>query len=863
MTEPLLNPPGTQPVAALRPAVLPHLLKCLLLVSVAGVLAVVPSASANQATSSFVSAKAAFEDEFYESAESGMRTYLETGAGAASSAADRSEAVSILLQSMARQDKFSEILSLLAAPPDYLAAGPPGTVAFWTAFAHHRLGDHVRAIAVLGDPDKAFADSPLAPQALRLLAQCRLRSGDRAGAALLFRTFDERYPDSPESPRNLLDLAEVLLAEKNYATATDVLTRLIGMNADTAVIDDARYWLGRALTLQGQYAEATNVLITVSMSESASPNLRAEALFTLGGAHLALNDRAGSIGFFEDGIRTASGSEVKRKGKRLIGTVMVEGDEWKRGIRMLREVVNEAPMAPAADRTQLLIAQVLAGRGQSEQSLKEYQFYLETFTNTTGLAEARVGKAREFLRLGRYSEAADAFMKAQVGLGDPSRQAECLLLAGRAFNRNGQFQQAVEAFDALVADHADSGLADDAAFERAESLFELGEIAEAESAFRLISTNSVNPRISLESLIRVAELKWKQGELAAAVEVYSECLARDLDQSERVRVLTGRGTVVYELGRFDAALEDFKAVMNSEGGSGHRVRYLSALCHYWLGDEAAATEIQESFVSTHTNSVYAAKALFWLGNYDFNAGRFSEAEARFLDYAKKYDQNDEAAHALLWAGRAAYRQKEFIRAIEIFGELVKAHPESPWLPEARFEQGNALVELAKFDEAILVFQDLLNRFPEHDIAGDTWLRLGDCQFMLGADGGGRYETARASYRSAAEADPGRLDLVLHAEYKSGRCLEKLEQPDAAVKQYYENVIVAFLAEHAKGTAVSESARMWFWRAAREAAAILESREEWRKAVSILDRVIGVGVPAESVVQDRIRAIKAEHWWEFY
>jgi tetratricopeptide (TPR) repeat protein len=255
--------------------------------------------------------------------------------------------------------------------------------------------------------------------------------------------------------------------------------------------------------------------------------------------------------------------------------------------------------------------------------------------------------------------------------------------------------------------------------------------------------------------------------------------------------------------------------------------------------------------------------LFWQARRAFNEGRYADAERDFGVFFDRHPENREAEAAMLWAGRAAARRQEYLGAIEHFTTLIKEFPQSARLAEARLEQGNALSALAKFSEAILVYQELVNRYPESDAVAETWLRIGDCQFMLGQDDSARYTAAMQAYRAAIGSPHEGMDLDLQAEYKIGRCLQKLERPEEAIHQFYKRVMLRFLESGEKGLPQTEAGRTWFGLASRDAADILEQRGEWRKLVSILERAADAGVPGEAAVRERIRTIRSQHWWLFY
>ena len=124
------------------------------------------------------------------------------------------------------------------------------------------------------------------------------------------------------------------------------------------------------------------------------------------------------------------------------------------------------------------------------------------------------------------------------------------------------------------------------------------------------------------------------------------------------------------------------------------------------------------------------------------------------------------------------------------------------------------------------------------------------------------DEAIKAYRMCAQSS-AELSLRLQSNYKTGRCLQKQSDVEGAIEQFYQKVMILFLDADAAQGQDREASRMWFWRAAREAAALLEQEGEWRKAVSVMERVLDVGVPADAVIRERIREIKTTRWWEFY
>jgi TolA-binding protein len=316
------------------------------------------------------------------------------------------------------------------------------------------------------------------------------------------------------------------------------------------------------------------------------------------------------------------------------------------------------------------------------------------------------------------------------------------------------------------------------------------------------------------------------------------------------------GLVAYQIGEIDTALKDFTRVVTDfpTNRVAPQAYFMRGWALYMRGQEAESLKVCKAFVESYPDSEWTPGVIFWIGEYAYNHGHYAEAETQFIKLAEKAPKDALAEKALIWAGRSAMKQKEYLRAVDIFSRMARAYPGSEHMAEARFLQGDSLSELGEFSRAILVFDDLIARFPNSTLVSAAWGRRGDCQFTLGATDARRYDEAVSSYRSVARSPGTTFDLELQAEYKIGRCYDKLGRRAEALEQYYTRVVVRYLA--GKGS-VPEA--LWFTKAAFSAADILELEKNWKRAVKVLERVVDARVPASGDARKRIEQIRAEHW----
>ncbi len=809
--------------------------------------------------------RAAFEDGLYKVADRELEHCLKEAAATDADIALSSEAVVLLARSRIQQGRSDELLDFLRQKSRWIKKAAPGTGAFWRSLAIYEIGDSTRTLETLAQFETRHPDSEYLPRVIRLRAWSHLDLGQQVAALDAFERYQREFPNGDEAQQNLLDWAKTLIAGERPADAILVLAQ-IPTNAPAGITAQTRLWTARIHLKERRWEDAASTLAGISEAAPIDPDLRAETWFSLADAHLGTNGQHAAAEALARGLAFARKKELVLDGKRRLGILQLGVGDVTNGVALLKACVTEAPADHMADVIQLKLSGALLNAGKAEDALKEYQYYVETFTNAMGVAEAQRGRGWALLALKRYSEAAMAFEKACERFADADARQECIYKAGDAFFLNEQYKQASAKYRLFIQEYPGAELVPSASFQLAESQSRAGELESAESLFVELAEKFPGHALAEEALLRVGDIRRDSGRLVGAAESYTRVMQTYSNGAYFADAMLGRGLARYKLYRFAEALEDFERVAERTGkrdAQSIETRYWIAMCHYWLGNPDRAESLAKAFLEEHADSPLAARVAFWLGKQAFNNGKHEEAEERFLKFYEENGDHEDTEAALLWAGRSAAARKDYLRANELFRNLLEAHTDSPFVPDARYEQGNAMVALAEYPEAILVFQEIVNKHPDYDQLAETWLRIGDSQFNLGAGDEERYETAIKAYHAAAEHPDAGVDLKLHAEYKVGRCLEKLERTDEAVAHYYTRVMIRFLEDRERGVTHNEASRMWFGRACRNIAGLLEAEGEIRKLVSVLERALNVGVPDEAAIRERIKKLRAEHWWLFY
>jgi TolA-binding protein len=795
--------------------------------------------------------KAALQDGMFDMAQRELESYI----GLAATSRERAEGVLLLSRALFWKGQFQEVADLLRRregwargtefEPDFLLL---------RARAFFELQNYAEAVMLAGSFGKRFPTHPLAAEATRLHAKCCIRTEQFEPAIRMLASFEKDYPYSIEVPEAMLDWAAALLAMERTEEAIPVLNRLVTSFPGTDAATQARLWLGKLYTERRQSDLARETLSVLAVQENTRIERRAAAWYFLASVESSQTNLAAAIQALDEVERLTGDSGLRARSAALRGQVLARMGRVDEGILSVRQSLRSLPASTAAE-AQLELADILLDLGEYDRAAQEFQNFLDAFAEQDGAARAIQGRAWSLWGLGRYAEAANAFDKSSALFTNVERQAESVFKAGDAYFAGRQFKPAVERYQRVARKFPQSAFAGQASLQAAESLVRLDDRIAAEAELFSVVSDHSGTALAIEAKLRLAQLKEAAGLWEQALEFYDQAATNCIVPALCARSLHGGGLIRYRLGLFKDALASFARVVTEYPGSefAEQSFYMRGWCLYLLGNAEEALAVCRQFLEKYPESRWGADVLFWLGEYYFNRAEFSAAERQFADLAARYPQSQLAADALFWAGRAAAAQKEYLRAIEHFSALSKNYPQSPKLPEARFAQGDALSELGKFPTAILAFDEIIAKHPGSPLVDVAWGRKGDCQFTLGKDDGKRYQEALASYRMVLDSPRADREMKWQAEYKMGRCREKMAQPEEAMERYM-SVVYSWLSEAEKGMPGDP---LWFTRAAFSAAEIRETQERWSDAASIYKRLADAGVSASGEAEARIQRIRRE------
>lgn len=806
-------------------------------------------------------AKTALADGMYASAEKTLSAYLEQR----QEWNDRDEeAVVLYLRSIYEQGRADEVIKIVKKQKLFSLQLPDKpSITYWLALAQFKKGLADKALETVSDIEKKHGENDYSWRICRLKAQALMKTGNPAEALKQIEYFTGTYSNTPEYEANLLDYAKLLLQTNRTDDALAALKRLTGTGNVSKEKADGYFLLGKTLMTKSRWKEAIDSFAPVCKDAKINQDIRGEAWFFISQSYTALTNYEDAIIAASNGISTAQNPEIRRKSSGEMAILMIKtGKEG--GAALLKAVIKSEPNSPYSADLQLKLAGLLLDKGRNAEAIDEFQIYLDAYQDIPGMATAYSGRGWGLFRTERFAESAASFKKAYELSRNMAQKEKCLFKIGDAYFANGQYKLASEAYAQFIKEFPASDMIPNALYQAACSEIKTGDVEGAEKYFGELLNKFSNSVFAEQAYLRLGELKYDEAKYDEAIEHFNKLINIYSNSIFVADAVHGRGTTKYRMQRLQEAVTDFDFVLKNypQSAVAENASYERGICYYRMGNETETLNVFSDFLKNYPKSKHVADIQFWLAQYEYNHGNREAAEKQFLDFAGTYKDNPSSQDALLRAGLSAYDRRQYVRAIEIFNKLAKDYSASKKLPEARFAQANALCELGRFADAILIYEEIINKYPDSDYMVSSWGRKGDCCFTLGMDNPKRYEESIKAYQVVIDSQKADADMLLQAAYKIGRSIEKAGKEQDALEQYYDKVMIPFLQDKEKGTIHSESSKLWFSRAANDAVNILEKKKDWKRAVSLLERIAKADVPASKEAGERAKKIRSDYWTEF-
>jgi tetratricopeptide (TPR) repeat protein len=219
-------------------------------------------------------------------------------------------------------------------------------------------------------------------------------------------------------------------------------------------------------------------------------------------------------------------------------------------VTVLRVYVRKYPRSSRAPKYQMEIAQYYLEMGEYYNAKREFERYLELFPGHPGEAEAVMGLASIYGALSRYGDARREYLK--VDESSPLAPEAWLAAADISLSL-GELGRAISEYQAVHETFAGTPFSRRALCMQGQSLIDLKEVDEAMSVYERLQSLPGKSSSCEIFIYRLALFLIEQGLAEDALDLLGTTWSTD---SLRAQALLRRGTVLFEIGRFEEAATD-------------------------------------------------------------------------------------------------------------------------------------------------------------------------------------------------------------------------------------------------------------------------------------------------------------------
>jgi len=791
-----------------------------------------------------------FRDGFYEPSIDAFRAYLKTAGNS-----NAAPIVRYLLAEALRRD--SRLKEAVAAYQAFLNHHPrherAGEVQFRVGVLAERIGEGKEAIRAYSSvkPGRYRVEAVYRVAALRLAARDwggavvaldefiksapkdprvedvlferaialdhipRIREAEKAYSLVV-----RRFPRNPRTHAFRLRLAKIQLELKKFGSAEKTLDSLFQGRPGEKKRVDLRLGQAASLFAQKKYPEAGAAFEAVlGMELSKSQRMAAER--GLASSWWLAGEYAKAAPAYQRLIR-----EPAKDGAYLLfffqsvekAGLCAEGGR-KYLVFVLDAIGKGAPL-PSSSRFRL--ADCLLGAGLKNEALGQYGELIRRAPNTreavwSGLRLAEVlekGPERNTQALlKRYQQILASFgelRKTEKKLEPEMMRAVYQGVLRSAFIHNARKDcaRSVALLREVPENYIPETSRSEVAFLRAECAWHSARFDEAGEYYRQVASGSRRPELAVRARYRLGELSEKRGDKKEALKRFQgvlPLLPEELQRETRLKI----GNLYRAQGDLQNARKYLLPLASDEAVSASRRRSIwyflarnAVSARDWKGADAAFSS-WDALAPSEPGEGLRLWALVLFEQKD--CARAVKTSGRALQHERTKSEKL-ALHRL----RASCFLKEN-NLQEFAGALRHVLALAPHDAEVALRLGEAFENMGDSDKAAQAYADFLDKFPESGKAGMVALRLGTIELQRQ-----RPEAASVAFRIAAKSNDGNI---------SGPALFQIAVRFEKERQW-SKALDLFESLMRSGSGHREWVRSATWRAA----AIRESRREWKKAI---------------------------------
>lgn len=584
---------------------------------------------------------------------------------------------------------------------------------------------------------KDFEKDPKALEARYNLGVCLLQQKQYEPAREQLRQVIDTGREFERRPDAFLNLGwasySQAIAVKNdptlFTEAADAFGKLLETYPESGYADQALFFRGESLYLQGKRPEAAEVYQKL-IQDFPDSKLRADGLYALGVTFEELGRFADAGTTYDQLLTGFPDSKLKDEVRMRKAETLMQTNQLVEAEKLFGEVAQTADFA-SSDHALYRQATCVARQERFEEAGTLFASLPTRFPQSRYLHEAKMASGRAYFRAEKTEEAARAFDETLANATSPHR-AEAAHWRARLYLKSQQAKEAAELIDKQLetAEIDKSPFYVNLLLDQADALHEIPERkAETVDLYAKLAEQFPQHAVAPQALYNAAYGALETKDYPRGVELAN----RFIENYPTNRLIPDVKHVAAEcqlqLGDTAAAANTFSELTKEgegreEAGQWQLRQAVALYAEKKYADVVSALETHGKALKTPDEQ---AEAFYLMGMSQIALQQWDAANASLSKSMEAQPRWRQADETLLNLARLRRRLKDLPGATSTVERLIRDFPDSTLLDQAHYRLGEFQYAAGKFPESITSYQLVLKNWPQTSITPYVLYGLGWAQ----------------------------------------------------------------------------------------------------------------------------------------
>ena len=310
------------------------------------------------------------------------------------------------------------------------------------------------------------------------------------------------------------------------------------------------------------------------------------------------------------------------------------------------------------------------------------------------------------------------------------------------------------------------------------------------------------------------------------------------DSSLRQQALYLLGSSLYNLGKFQEAIDVFKNIIrsyNQDTEICQKAEYEIADCLYRLGNEKEAMARFKLLRAKYPDSSLTPEVMWWLGEYYYRHNDLNLARRYFSSLIQDFSKSNLVSDAYYALGASYAEESKYNEAIVNFKKVIELG-KSDLAATAAIAIADIYLKQENFKEALDTYKEVLD--SSQNLTHLIYPKMADVYYSMG-----NFDEALNYYKKSLDLVPARE--MSSIQFRIAECYQAQGKVNEAAEEYLKTSYV-----YAENNDLMVKALL-------RVAAIYEDKDNFKEALKIYKRISVLAVPEAKFANEKIEALKSK------